>query len=110
MNASNLGAFFSRYKRKPKYRKKDMLFYTPFGDVSLSDVMLALATMIGAFGGFPAAPQALTSFAQSPAAKWFLVWVLVYQGGGKQDITITTAATVVGYLAFFVVAPMLMRS
>ena len=84
-----------------------MLFYTPIGEIDTNSIILAIMTMLGSFGGFPDPPAIFTRLTQSQFAKWALVWVLVYQGGGKQDLTITTTATAVGYLALFVVAPML---
>ena len=45
-------------------------------------IVLAAATAIGAFGGFPDPPYLLQYYIQYPLTKWFLLAVLIYQGGG----------------------------
>ena len=54
--------------------------------VDLKAWALALATALGAWGGFPAPPKAFSDFiAKNPWLPWVLVGVLVWQGGGVQE-------------------------
>ena len=56
--------------------------------------LLALATGIGAYGGFPKAPKAFEKFAKTELAQWTLVFVLLYQGGAGQDVKFALAANI----------------
>jgi hypothetical protein len=60
--------------------------------------ILAFATGIGAYGGFPPAPKAFQNFAQSELAQWFLVFVLLYQGGAGQNVEFALQVTCVMYI------------
>lgn len=63
--------------------------------------VLAFATMLGAFGGFPQPPKAFLWLTSWKIVQWFLVFVLLYQGGTGQDpvfALIVTAITFVVYL------------
>lgn len=49
-------------------------------------IVLALATGVGAWGGFPSPPQSFIDFfANNEIARYILVFILVWQGGGGQD-------------------------
>ena len=63
-------------------------------------IVLAMATMLGAFGGFPEPPKLCLWFAQYPIVQWALVWILIYQGGSGQNPVTTTALTAVTYLLY----------
>lgn len=53
---------------------------------STKQIVLALATAVGAWGGFPEAPQSFTNFlAQNNFSRYILVFILIWQGGGGQD-------------------------
>ena len=65
---------------------------------SNQQLILAVATGIGAYGGFPAAPPIFTKITQNEIVQWALVFVLLYQGGGSQDIKLTTMITVAMYV------------
>lgn len=69
-------------------------------------IMLALATGIGAYGGFPAAPAAFTKLAQNEIVQWALVFVLLYQGGAGQDIKFAAMVTVAMYVVHMVLKKM----
>lgn len=45
-------------------------------------LILGLATAIGVFGGMPTPPKIFTTLTSLSLVQWFLVFVLVYQGGG----------------------------
>ena len=50
------------------------------------DIILAFATGLGMFGGFPKPPMAFNQLIQDyPIFQWVLVFILVWQGGAKQD-------------------------
>jgi len=86
------------------------MFSESMMDISVSDVVVALCTLIGAFGGFPDPPPMFRSLTQSPLGKWALVWVLVYQGGGQQDLILTSLVVGAAYLVFYVVLPLVSGS
>jgi hypothetical protein len=69
-------------------------------DYSISNIILAFATMIGAFGGFPAPPKLFLNIASYGLIQWFLVFVLLYQGGGGQDIVLSAIITGITFLVY----------
>lgn len=69
-------------------------------------IILALATGIGAYGGFPAAPAAFTKLAQHEIVQWALVFVLLYQGGAGQDVKFAAMVTVAMYVVHMVLKKM----
>ena len=48
--------------------------------------ILAIFTAIGAYGGFPKAPEWWIKISQYSIFQFFILWVLVYQGGGQEQI------------------------
>ena len=60
---------------------------------SNSQIILAVATGIGAYGGFPAAPAIFTKLTQHEIVQWALVFVLLYQGGAGQDVKFAAMVT-----------------
>jgi hypothetical protein len=62
---------------------------------SSKNIMLALATGVGAFGGFPAAPPQLVELTKNEMVQWALIYVLLYQGGAKQDPKLAALITAV---------------
>ena len=60
--------------------------------------LLALATGIGAYGGFPKPPKAFEKFAKTELAQWTLVFVLLYQGGAGQDVRFAISVTIAMYI------------
>jgi hypothetical protein len=61
-------------------------------------VILACATAIGAYGGFPNPPKAFNNIIKNELVQWMLVWILIYQGGGNQNIQLVTIVTIVMYV------------
>ena len=57
------------------------------------NLTLALATAIGAFGGMPAAPASFNQATKNPMMQYALLFVLIYQGGGAQDIEFSLLVT-----------------
>lgn len=50
------------------------------------NVVQPLAIVLGAWGGFPEPPQIFKQLIQNELIQYFLVFALVYQGGGSQDV------------------------
>jgi hypothetical protein len=73
---------------------------------SNDQMILALATGIGAYGGFPTAPAIFNRLAKHEIVQWTLVFVLLYQGGAGQDIKFAAMATVAMYVVHMVLNKM----
>ena len=69
------------------------------GGFNTNQLVLPLATAIGAWGGFPAAPALFQQLAQNELFKWLLVFVLVWQGGTGQDTQLALITTLVMFVA-----------
>jgi hypothetical protein len=74
------------------------------GDISLfSQIIVASATGLGAFGGFPDPPNVFKDLIKCEAVKWVLLAVLIWQGGGgasddhKKDVLVTIFITIMMY-------------
>ena len=64
-------------------------------------VILNLCTAIGAFGGLPQAPKIFTDTVNKyPMLQWVLMAVLIYQGGGEQDLQLACELTLVIYFVY----------
>ena len=57
------------------------------------DLILPLATAIGAYGGFPAPPAFFSELTQNEMFRWALVFVLIWQGGSGQDMKLALLVT-----------------
>ena len=57
------------------------------------DLILPLATAIGAYGGFPAPPAFFSELTQKERVRGALGFVLVWQGGSGQDIKLALLVT-----------------
>jgi hypothetical protein len=63
------------------------------------NLVLNICTAIGAFGGMPDPPKFFTFFVDNiPGFKWLMTIILIYQGGGEQDILLAMQIA----LGFFV--------
>ena len=69
------------------------------GNYSMNQYVLVVATLLGAFGGMPKAPQVFEKLAENEIVQWALVFVLLYQGGAGQDIKLSLIVTVAAYIA-----------
>ena len=58
-------------------------------------IVLALFTALGAYGGFPNPPKWWTKLTKYLFVRILCLWALIYQGGGNADITLTTVTTLV---------------
>lgn len=62
------------------------------------DWLHPVATVMGAWGGFPKPPEAFLALTKYELFQWFLVFVLAYQGGAEEDIRQALIITVIFYL------------
>jgi hypothetical protein len=62
------------------------------------EIVHPLATVIGAWGGFPEPPAFFKRLAHNELFQYFLVFALVYQGGGSENIATSLMVTVGLYL------------
>ena len=60
---------------------------------NLSNILTAFATLIGVFGGFPNPPKLFIKLTKFKLVQWLLVFILVYQGGGNEDIIFSLIMT-----------------
>ncbi len=68
-------------------------------------LILNFCTAIGAFGLMPDPPKALKQFAENfKPFSWFLVAVLVYQGGGEQEIQLAIEVTIIVFIIYRIFA------
>lgn len=67
---------------------------------TLNNYILVVATLLGAFGGFPEPPKMFKELTKHDMVKWFLVFVLLYQGGAGQDIQLAAMITGIAYLLY----------
>lgn len=65
--------------------------------------LLAMATLIGAFGGFPSPPKTFLKLTNYEPFQWLLVFVLVYQGGSGADVKIAAEITFVGFILYKII-------
>lgn len=59
--------------------------------------ILPLATAVGAWGGFPKAPDMWQEMAQNELFQYLCVFILCWQGGGQQDMKTAFIATAIIY-------------
>lgn len=69
-------------------------------ELNVFKILFALATMIGAFGGFPEPPHAFSALAQYQVVQWGLLFVLIYQGGGGADPVLSLVATIATFFMY----------
>ena len=61
-------------------------------------LVLAMATAVGAFGGFPEPPQAFNEMVtQNELFRYVLLFILVWQGGAGQDPKLAALITAAMY-------------
>ena len=60
---------------------------------SSKDILLALATGIASMGGFPTPPKKFQDLTKNEMFQWTLVFILIWQGGAKQDIKLAGLVT-----------------
>ena len=63
--------------------------------MNMKQIVLALFTALGAYGGFPNPPKWWTQITKYMIVRVLCLWALIYQGGGNADIVLTTITTLV---------------
>jgi len=66
---------------------------------STEQLVLALATAVGAYGGFPNPPALFRQLTANELVQWAMVFVLVWQGGAGQDSKLALLVTAAMYAA-----------
>lgn len=69
-----------------------------FCNYSKEQILLAVATAIGAYGGFPTPPSNVEALFKNEPVQWFLVYNLIYQGGSGQDVKLALMVTAAMYV------------
>ena len=62
------------------------------------DIIHPMATVLGAWGGFPPPPKIFQQLVKNELVQYLLVFLLTYQGGGNEDIALSLMVTVGLYL------------
>lgn len=75
-----------------------MDFNTLIRNLNIPNLIVATATVIGAWGGFPESPQLFKDLTKHKLVQYMLVFVLLYQGGGGQDIVLSLLITLVFFI------------
>ena len=58
-----------------------------------------IATALIAWGGFPRPPRMFSELARNEIFQYFLVFVLVWQGGGQKNIPMAATVTLIFFVA-----------
>ena len=68
---------------------------------TVQQIVLTFATALGAYSynGFPETPSVFKNFIKNELVQWALLWVVIYQGGSGQDLTLTTLVTAAMFAA-----------
>ena len=67
--------------------------------VYMSTVILAVATALGAWGGFPEPPEWFEKYINTKLAQYSLVFILLWQGGAGKNWKLAAVLTAV--VAYF---------
>lgn len=63
----------------------------------VKDILLALATAVGAWGGFPSPPRQFNRLVVNPLVQYALVFILLMQGGAGKNWKLAGIITVLMY-------------
>ena len=63
-----------------------------------AQILLAFATGIGFMGGFPAPPKIFAELSNCEWFKWSMAFILIWQGGGIQNLKLSLITTSVLYI------------
>jgi hypothetical protein len=61
-------------------------------------LFLPLLTLLGAWGGFPDAPESFKFLTEISIFKYVFLWVLVMQGGAGSDFDLSLVAVILFYI------------
>ena len=65
---------------------------------NLKNWILAIFTALGAYGGFPKAPEWWNKITEYQIVQFLILWILVYQGGGNQEILWSLVVALIIYV------------
>lgn len=65
---------------------------------NLGQWVLPLATALIAWGGWPKPPEIFVTLSQYELFQYLLVFILIWQGGAKQDVKTAIIATAIVYI------------
>ena len=57
-------------------------------------------TAMVSIGNFPKPPKIISQFTQYPLFQWFMLMLLVYQSGGRQNIYITVITVLIVFIVY----------
>jgi hypothetical protein len=66
--------------------------------LNLAGMILPLATALGGFSTFPEMPPMLKQLGQNELFRYFCLFVLIWQGGGGQNVQTSLIATLVSFV------------
>ena len=66
--------------------------------IDMSQWILPIATGLGAWGGFPEAPAFFKKLTGNEMFQYLMLFVLLWQGGARQDVKTSAIVTVVFYI------------
>ena len=69
----------------------------------LQPLVLPLVTGLGAFGGFPEPPNMFKRVVKNKLIQYFLLFLLIWQGGGGQDWKLSAKVTLVIFVLITVI-------
>lgn len=61
-------------------------------------LLLPLATAVGAFGGFPKAPAFFSELTNNEVGRYLVLFILIWQGGAGQDMKLALMVTALMYV------------
>ena len=74
-----------------------------FANWSFWKVLVAFAMIIGAWGGFPRPPKSFIWMTRFRTVQWFLVFILLYQGGTGEDALFSLIITLVTFIIYTII-------
>lgn len=69
----------------------------------IEPLILPLVTAMGAFGGFPEPPNIFKNIIKNKFVQYFLLFLLIWQGGGGQNWKLSAKVTVIIFILFFII-------
>lgn len=70
------------------------------GKYTQAQIITSVATLMGAFGGFPDPPRVFKVLTKNEFAQWAMVFILLYQGGAGQDVELAAMITVGAFVVY----------
>lgn len=92
--------YYKKMERKLNYNNSKKPMTTK---ETLEPLILPLVTAVGAFGGFPEPPNTFKKIIRNKVVQYFLLFLLIWQGGGGQDWKLSAKVTVIIFLMFSVI-------